>query len=144
LRQRAKPSALRQHWLEHRKHRVGGLGSGRVTHEISQFFATRIDGAHVATEIVHEDLRRIRTAIEDFSSRVFLVRILLFLHLVFHLHGIVCLVEEALHDADVFHVVQHFSCLCHIDPLEKSGFLGTRQGAYCAKSNAYGLLERAC
>jgi hypothetical protein len=140
LRQRAKPSALRQHWLEHRKHRLGGLGSGRIAHEISQFFATRIDGAHVATEIVHEDLRRIGTAIEDFSSRVFLVRILLF----FHLHGLIGLVEEALHDADVFYVVQHFSCLCHIDPLEKSGFLGTCQGAYCAKSNAYGLLERAC
>jgi hypothetical protein len=120
LRQRAKPSALRQHWLEHRKHRLGGLGSGRVPHEISQFFATRVDRAHIATEIVHEDLRRIGTAIEDLGSRVFLVRILLLAHLVFHL------IEEALHDADVLYVVQHFSCLCHIDPLDDSGLLGTR------------------
>jgi hypothetical protein len=117
LGQRADPTALREHRLEHRKHGIGGFGRGLVAYQIGQLFATRIDRAHVTTKVIHEDFRRINAPIEHFCSHT-LVGSFFLLELVFFLANVV---EEALHNADVFVVVLHLVFHGYPGPLKESG-----------------------
>jgi len=97
---------LGQHWLEHGKDRLGCFGGSGIADQIGKFLATRIDGAHVPTKIVHQNLRRIRRTAKLLSGLV----IIALTYVIFFIHH----VQEPLHDADV--VDGHFFYLhvfCH-------------------------------
>jgi hypothetical protein len=137
LRQRANPALLREHGLEHGEYGIGRFGSGFVADKVSEFVTTRIHRAHVAAKVVHEDFRRIRTSVQHARS-IGLFGRLFFLELVLFFFDVV---EEPLHDSDVFDVV-HLSVL-HIALLEKAGFCRACCSSQARKSNARRLLERA-
>jgi hypothetical protein len=112
LRQRADPTTLREYRLQHREHRLRGLGRGGITNKVCKLFTASVDGAHVAAKIVHEDFRRIRTTI------FLLAFIDIVIALVFKVapeH-----IKEALHDADVVGFRSFHTVVLHDNPLEKS------------------------
>jgi hypothetical protein len=91
LGQPANSSALREHRLKHREHRLRGLGCSGVADEVSQLVAARVNGTHVTAQVVHKDLGRIGTTLHHL---VIVPLVLTVIHRV----------QEALHDADVLDI----------------------------------------
>jgi hypothetical protein len=133
--QPAKPALLGEHGLQHREHRLGGIGGGGIADEIGQLIAASVNRAHVTAKVVHEDFGRIRAALRH--------RLVFVVTLVFVVHHAV---HETLHDADVFgigHAFHHF--LSHADLLKKSlawGLLAGRPLRLLCWPTAEGALLR--
>jgi hypothetical protein len=123
LGQRADPTALREHRLEHRKDRIGSFGRGLVAYQIRKLFATRIDRAHVAAKVVHQDFGRVDATVEHFCGNCVVGAFLLFERRFF----LANVVEEALHNADVFVVVHHLVFHDYPGPLKESGCFCARR-----------------
>jgi hypothetical protein len=86
---------LREHRLEHCEHRLGGLLCSLITDQIGELVPTSTNGPHITTEVIHEDLRRVRGSAHDHAH----------LHLVpGHLFIVFKEILEPLHNPDVFHV----------------------------------------
>ena len=128
---------LRQHGLQHRQHLVRRLSGSLVAHKVGQFVTTSVNGAHVAPQVVHQNLWRVRTAVHHRFWIIFVIALVI----TFIGHG----VHEALHDSGVLDVVVHFHhFVFHIDLLEKTSLFGTCGCCHGTQTNAHGLLEWAC
>jgi hypothetical protein len=111
---------LGEHRLQHREHRLGGLGGRRIANEVSKLFTASVNRAHVPAKVVHEDFGRVGTALHHLAF------VLAITFLVFALEIVLEHVKETLHDADIVNRGVAIHCLVfHDDPLEKSTTLVT-------------------